>query len=132
MASPELQMPRAIDNCLLGQLIIFYLSPILRATYDMPSTVDGTCGAPSMLRANDGTRTRSGAEKSMTRITTYPHEARPPGLSRQWLQLAAQPRDGQAPRQRLPSPGPTSSSSAGGHVWGIGAHFTSKGHSMAP
>jgi hypothetical protein len=34
MASPELQMLRAVGDCSLGQLIIFYLSLILRAIYD--------------------------------------------------------------------------------------------------
>jgi hypothetical protein len=67
---PGLRTPRAIDVCLLGQLIIFYLSLILRAIYDTPSTVGGTCGVPSMLRANDDTRMRSGAEKNMIGTTT--------------------------------------------------------------
>jgi hypothetical protein len=105
MASPGLQTLRAIDSCSLGQLIIFCLSPILRTTYDTPSTVGGTRGAPSMLRANDGTRTRSGAEKSMTGITTSPREVRPPELSRQWLQLAARPGDGRGTTSTTPLPG---------------------------
>jgi hypothetical protein len=42
MAFPELQTPRAIGGCSLGQLIIFYLSLILRVIYDTPSTVGGT------------------------------------------------------------------------------------------
>jgi hypothetical protein len=79
---PRLQTLRAIGGCSLGQLIIFYLLLILRAIYDTPSIVDGTRGAPSMLRANDDTRTRSGAERSMIGITASPHEVRPPGLSR--------------------------------------------------
>jgi hypothetical protein len=54
---PGLRMPRAIGDCLLRQLIIFYLSPIHRAIYDTPSIVGGTHGAPSTLRANDDTRT---------------------------------------------------------------------------
>jgi hypothetical protein len=89
MASPGLQTPRAIDGCSLGQLTIFCLSLILRAIYDMPSIVDGTCGAPSMLRTNDDMRTRFGAEKSMIGITTSLHEVRPLGLNRQQLQLVA-------------------------------------------
>jgi hypothetical protein len=93
MASLGLQTPRAIGGCSLGQLIIFCLSLILRAVYDTPSTVSGTHGAPSMLRANDSMRMRSGAERSMIGITTSLHEVRPPGLSRQRLQLAARPRD---------------------------------------
>jgi hypothetical protein len=75
MASPGLRTLRAIGGCSLGQLIIFYLSPIHRAIYDMPSTVGGTHRASSMLRANDDTRTRSGAEKSMIGITTSLHES---------------------------------------------------------
>jgi hypothetical protein len=66
-------------------------SYILRAIYDTPSTVSGTRRASSMLRANDDMRTRSGAERSMIGITTSLHEVRPLGLSRQRLQLAAQP-----------------------------------------
>jgi hypothetical protein len=89
MASPGLQMLRAISGCSLGQLIISCLSLILRAIYDTPSIVDGTRGAPSMLRVNDDMKTRSGAERSMTGITTSLHEVRPPGLSRQRLLLAA-------------------------------------------
>jgi hypothetical protein len=88
---PRLQTPRAIGSCSLGQLIIFCLSLILRAIYDTPSTVSGTRGASSMLRANDDMRTRSGAERSMIGIMTSLHEVRPLGLSRQRLQLAAQP-----------------------------------------
>jgi hypothetical protein len=81
MASPGLQTPRAIGDCSLEQLIIFCLLLILRVIYDTPSIVDGTHGAPSMLCANDDTRTRFNAEKSMIEITTSPHEVRPPGLS---------------------------------------------------
>jgi hypothetical protein len=47
-----------------------------------------------MLCVNDDTKMRSGAERSMIGITTSLHEVRPPGLSRQRLQLAARPRDG--------------------------------------
>jgi hypothetical protein len=94
MASPGLQTSRAISACSLGQLIIFYLSLILRAIYDTPSIVGRTRGAPSMLRANDDTRTRSNIERSMIGITASLHEVRPPGLSRQRLRLAARPRDG--------------------------------------
>jgi hypothetical protein len=83
MASPGLWMPRAIGGCSLGQLIIFCLSLILRAIYDMPSTVGGTHRAPSMLHANDDTRTRFGAKKSMIKITTSLREVRPLELSRQ-------------------------------------------------
>jgi hypothetical protein len=82
MASPGLQTLRAIGGCSLGQLIIFCLSLILRAIYDTPSTVSGTRGAPSILRANDDMRMRSGAERSMIGITASLHEVRPPRLSR--------------------------------------------------
>jgi hypothetical protein len=85
MASPGLRMPRAIGDCLLGRLIIFYLSPIHRAIYDTPSTAGGTHGAPSTLRANDDTRTRFGAEKSVIGTTSSLREVRPPELSRQQL-----------------------------------------------
>jgi hypothetical protein len=83
MASPGLQTPRAIGGYSLGQLIIFYLSLILRAIYDMQSTVGGTHGAPSMLRVNDDMRMRSSAERSMIEITASLHEVKPPGLSQQ-------------------------------------------------
>jgi hypothetical protein len=89
MASPRLQMLRAIGDCSLGQPIIFCLALILRAIYGMPSTVGGTRGAPSMLHANNDMRMRSGVEKSMIGITASLHEVRPLGLSRQRLQLAA-------------------------------------------
>jgi hypothetical protein len=93
MASPGLWTPRAIGGCSLGQLIIFCLSLILRAIYDTPSTVSGMHGAPSMLHANDDTRTRFGAKKSMIEITTSLREVRPPELSRQQLQPVARPGD---------------------------------------
>jgi hypothetical protein len=85
MASPGLRTPRAIGDCLLGQLIIFYLSPIHRAIYDTPSTADETHGAPSTLRTNDDTRMRFGAEKSMIGTMASLHEVKPPELSRQRL-----------------------------------------------
>jgi hypothetical protein len=104
MASPGLQTLRDIGGCSLGQLTIFCLSLILRVIYDTPSIVDGTHGAPSMLRANDDMRTRFGAEKSMIGITTSLHEVRPLGLSRQQLQLAAQPGDGRGSTSTTPLP----------------------------
>jgi hypothetical protein len=105
MASPGLQTPRAIGDCLLGQLIIFYLSLIHRAIYDTPSTVGGMHGAPSTLRANDDTRTRFGAEKSMTGTTASLREVRPPELSRQRLRQAARPEDGRGTMSTTPLPG---------------------------
>jgi hypothetical protein len=105
MASPGLRTPRAIGGCSLGQLIIFYLSPIHRAIYDTPSTVGGTHGAPSMLRANDDMRTRFGAEKSMIGTTTSLREVRPLELSRQRLRPATRPGDGQGTTSTTPLPG---------------------------
>ena len=58
MASRGLRMLKAIGGCSLGQLIIFYPSLIPRATYDMPSTVDETRGAPSTLHMTDDTKMR--------------------------------------------------------------------------
>jgi hypothetical protein len=104
MASPGLRTPRAIGGCSLGPLIIFCLSLILRAIYDTPSTVGGTHGALSMLCANDDMRMRFGAEKSMIGITTSLREVRPPGLSRQQLQLAARPGDGRGSTSITPLP----------------------------
>jgi hypothetical protein len=104
MASLELQTPRAIGSCSPGQLITFYLSLIHRVIYDMPSTVGETHGAPSMPRANDDTRTRSGAGKNMTGITTSLHGARPPELSQQRLRLVARPRDGRGTMTTTPLP----------------------------
>jgi hypothetical protein len=104
MASPGLQTLRAIGGCSLGQLTIFCLSLIRRAIYGTPSIIGGTRGAPSMLRANDNMRTRSGAEKSMIEIMTSLHEVRPLGLSRQRLQLVAQPGDGRGSTSATPLP----------------------------
>jgi hypothetical protein len=104
MASPGLQTPRAISGCSLGQPTTFYLSLICRAIYDTPSTVGETHGAPSTPRANDDTRTRSGTGKNMTGITTSLHGVRPPELSRQWLLLVAQPRDGRGTTTTTPLP----------------------------
>jgi hypothetical protein len=105
MASPGLQTPRAIGGCSLGRPTTFCHSLIRRAIYDTPSTVGGTRGAPSTLRVNDDTRTRSVAEKSMTRITASRHGVRPPGLSRQRLRLVAPPGDGRGTMTTTPLPG---------------------------
>jgi hypothetical protein len=85
MASPGLQTPRAIGGYSLGRPTTFYLSLIRRATYDMPSTVGETHGAPSTPRASDDMRTRSGAGKNMIGIMAFLREVRPPELSRQRL-----------------------------------------------
>jgi hypothetical protein len=58
MASRELRTLKVIDGYLLGQLTTFCLSLIPRATYDTPSTVGGTRGAPSTLHVNDDMKTR--------------------------------------------------------------------------
>jgi hypothetical protein len=105
MASLGLRTPRAIGDYLLGQLIIFYLSPIHRAIYDTPSTIGGKPGAPSTLHANDDTRTRFGAEKSMIGTTASLREVRPPGLSRQRLRQAARPGDSRSTTPTTPLPG---------------------------
>jgi hypothetical protein len=102
---PGLRTPRAIGGCSLGQLIIFYLSLILRVIYDTPSTVGGTHETPSMLRANDDTRTRSGAEKNMIGTTTSLHRVRPLELSWQLLRPTAQPGDGRGTTTTTPLPG---------------------------
>jgi hypothetical protein len=105
MASPRLQTPRAIGDYSLGRPTTFYLSLIRRATCDTPSTVGGTHEAPSTLRANDDTRTRSVAEKSMTGIMASRHGARPPELSQQRLRLVAPPRDDRGTTTTTPLPG---------------------------
>jgi hypothetical protein len=94
MASPGLQTRRAIGDCLLKQLIIFYLLLILRAIYGTPSIVGGMRGAPSRLHANDDMRMRYGIERSTIGIMASLHEVRPLELSRQRIQLVAQPGDG--------------------------------------
>jgi hypothetical protein len=91
---PRTQTPRAIGGYSLGRPTTFYLSLIRRATYDTPSTVDETRGAPSTPRANDDTKTRSGTGKNMTGTTASLRGVRPPELSRQRLRLAARPGDG--------------------------------------
>jgi hypothetical protein len=58
-----------------------------------------------MLHTNDDTKTRYGAERSMIGITASLHEVRPPGLSQQRLQLAAQPGDGRGSTSVTPLPG---------------------------
>jgi hypothetical protein len=57
-ASREPQTWKATDGYLLEQLITFYSSLILRATYVTPSTAGETRRAPSTLRATDGTKVR--------------------------------------------------------------------------
>jgi hypothetical protein len=58
-----------------------------------------------MLRVNDNTRTRFSVKKSMIGIMASLREVRPPGLSRQQLQLAARPGDGRGSTSTTPLPG---------------------------
>jgi hypothetical protein len=80
----------------------FYLSLIHRVIYDTPSIVGETHGAPSTPRANDYTRTRSGAEKNMTGTTASLRGVRPPEPSRQRLRLVARPGDGRGTTTTTP------------------------------
>jgi hypothetical protein len=91
---PGLQTPRAISGCSLGWLTTFYLLLIRRVTYDMPSIVGETRGAPSTPRTNDDMRTRFGAGKNMIEIMAFLRGVRLPELNRQRLRLVAQPGDG--------------------------------------
>jgi hypothetical protein len=104
MASPGLPTPRAIGGCSLKQPTTFYPSLTRRTIYDTPSTVSGTHRAPSTLRANDDTRTRSVAGKSTTGITASRNEVKPPGPSRPRLQLVAPPGDGRGTTTTTPLP----------------------------
>jgi hypothetical protein len=132
MVSPGLQTLKAIGDCSLMRLIIFYLSLILRAIYGTPSTVGGTRGAPSMLHANNDMRTTYGVERSTIGIMAFQREVSPLELSWQRLQLWHYPGTVEIAHRQLPSPGPTPWLSIGGHVWSICAHSVSQGHSMAP
>jgi hypothetical protein len=105
MASPGLSTPRATGGYSLKQPIIFYPSLTRRTICDTPSTVGGTHGAPSTLRANDDMRTRSVAGKSTTGITSSQHGVRLPGPSQPRLQLVAPPEDGRGTTTTTPLPG---------------------------
>jgi hypothetical protein len=105
MASPRLLTSRATVGYSLKQQIIFYPLLTRRTIYDTPSTVGGTHGAPSTLRANDDMRTRSITGKSTTGITASQHEVRLPGPSRPRLQLVAPPGDGRGTTTTTPLPG---------------------------
>jgi hypothetical protein len=105
MASRGLPTPRAIGGCSLRQPTTFYPSLIRRTIYDTPSTVGGTHGAPSTLRANDDTRTRSVSGKSTTGITASQHGVRLPGPSWPRLQLVAPPEDGRGTMTTTPLSG---------------------------
>jgi hypothetical protein len=105
MASPRPQMLKAIGDCSLGQLIIFYPSLIPRAICGMPSTVGEMHGTPSTLRVNDDMKMRYGAERSTIRTMVFRHKVTPPELSRRRLQLVARPRDGRDSTSATPLPG---------------------------
>jgi hypothetical protein len=105
MASLGLLTPRAIGGCSLKQPITFYPLLTRQMIYDTPSTVAGMHGAPSMLRVNDDTRTRSVVGKSTTGTMASQHGARLPGPSRPRLQLEAPPGDGQGTTMITPLPG---------------------------
>ena len=100
-----LPMLRATDAGSPRQPTIFYRSLTRRTIYDTPSTVAGTCEAPSMLRANGGTRTKFAVGRSMTEIMASRLKARPPELSRQQLQLVEPPGDGRGTTTTTPLPG---------------------------
>jgi hypothetical protein len=132
MDYPGLPTPKAISGCSLGQLIIFYPSLILQAICGTPSTVGGTRGVPSTLRANNDTRMRYGAERSMIGTMAFRCEVRPLELSRQRIQLEALPGDGRDSTSTTPLPGPAPQLPTGGHVWSIRAYSASQGHQVAP
>ena len=105
MDSLGLPTPRATDNCSPRQPTISYRLLTRRTIYDTPSTVVETREAPSMLHVNDDMRMKYGTERSMIGIMASLHEVRPLGLSRQRLQLAAQPGDGRGITSATPLPG---------------------------
>jgi hypothetical protein len=104
MASPGLQMLKAIGGCSLEQLIIFYPSLISRAICGTPSTVGEMHGAPSTLRVNDDMKMRYDTERSTTRTMVFRREVAPPELSQRRLQLVARARDGRDSTSATPLP----------------------------
>jgi hypothetical protein len=98
-------LPRTPDDYSPRQPTIFYRLLTRRMIYDTPSTVAETREAPSMLRMNDGMRTRSAAGRSTTGIMASQLGARPPELSRQRPQLAVLPGDGRGTTTTTPLPG---------------------------
>jgi hypothetical protein len=105
MDSLGLPTPKAIDDCSPKRPTIFYLPLTRRTTYDTPSTATGTRGAPSMLRVNDGMRTRSTTGRSTTGIMASQLGVRPPELSRQRPRLVVLPGDGRGTTTTTPLPG---------------------------
>ena len=100
-----LPTPKDTDDYSLRRPTIFYRSLTRRTTYDTPSTVAETRGALSMLRANGGMKTKFAVGRSMIEIMASRLKARPPGLSRQQLQLAVPPGDGRGTTTTTPLPG---------------------------
>jgi hypothetical protein len=98
-------MLKAIGGCSLGRLITLYPSLIPRAICGTPSTVGEMRGAPSTLHVSDDMRMRYGAERSTIGTMAFWHEVTPPELSRQQLQLVAQPGDGRDSTSATPLPG---------------------------
>jgi hypothetical protein len=105
MDYPRLSTPKAIDGCSLGQLIIFYPSLILQAICGTPSIVGRTRRVPSTLHANDDTRMRYDAERSMIGTMAFRRKVRPLELSRQRIQLEALPGDSRDSTSATPLPG---------------------------
>jgi hypothetical protein len=95
---------RAIDDCSPKQPTIFYLLLTRRMICDTPSTVAGTCEAPSMLRVNDDMRTRSAAGRSTTGIMASQLGVRPPEPSQQRPRLVVLPGDGRGTTTTTPLP----------------------------
>jgi hypothetical protein len=100
-----LPTPKDTDDYSLRRPTIFYRSLTRRTTYDTPSTVAETREALSMLRANGGMKTKFAVGRSMIEIMAFRLKARPPGLSRQQLQLAVPPGDGRGTTTATPLPG---------------------------
>jgi hypothetical protein len=105
MNSLGLPTPRAIDACSPRQPTIFYLSLTRRTTCDTPSTAAETRGVPSMLRVNDGMRTRYAAERNTIGITTSPLGVKPPEPNQRRPRLAELPGDGRGTTTTTPLPG---------------------------
>jgi hypothetical protein len=104
MDSLGLPTPRATDGCSPRQPTIFYRLLTRRTIYDTPSTVAEMHEVPSMLRVNDGMRTRSAAGKSTTGIMASQLGARPPELSRQRPRQAVPLGDGRGTATTTPLP----------------------------
>jgi hypothetical protein len=84
---------------------IFYRSLTRRTTCDTPSTVAEMREALSMLRASGGMRTKFAVGRNMTETMASRLRAKPPGLSRQQLQLVVPPGDGRGTTTTTPLPG---------------------------